>query len=466
MRSSQPYPLKRLRLLGIALCWLVVASVLAACSQQPPSVKTPTPTPTAEVGTRQITPPWRVTHAKNSLDRYVVSRDIPDLIVACHVEPTKPTPSNPGPSGTAHLWRSRDGGAHWQALAQTLSADSCFSLMMVTGGNGLLITQGVIQPGSGTGTILISPDAGDTWKTELHFLPNEIAGNHFDAMRQAVYRDGKLYASLIFNTAIERRFSVSSDDGMTWTPVDQIPPRAPGQMAVETNQFAPDYRAPHAWFRLAIHGPLDATLSHYTTLDRSTDDGHTWRTMTRLNMGTAILPYGSIVPALVTTPLQPSRLCLGLIVPIESGSLAGASDLMLASSDDSGATWRYTPMSNVNFDGRSGDPEPIMDAYGSCYVTLQASDAVGTEQIFPSHDSMIVRLAPGARAQTEVVATFTSQSASVGAIFITSLATQRRLLIVSVPIPTYYDPYFHATLTTNQRPDYNTPNLLVDTVPV
>lgn len=476
MRSSHPRPLGRKRpasgddrsslrprLLCVTLSYLLVASALAACGQQPPSAKTPTPTSTPVVGVHQITPPWHVTYEKNSFDRYVVSRDVAGLIVACHVEPTKSTnPTNPDPSGTAHLWRSRDGGAHWQALAPTLSASSCSTMMMVAGSNGLLMAGGVIQPGSGTGTILISPDAGDTWKTESHFLPNEIAANHLDAMRQAVYRDGKVYASLSLNAAIELRFSVSADDGLTWTPVDQIPPRAPGQMAVMTYQFAPDYRAPHAWFRLAIHGPLNFNLPHYTTLDRSTDDGHTWKTVTQLHPGAAELPYGSNVQALVTTKLQPSRLCLGLVVPIESGSLNGYSDLTLATSDDSGATWRYTVMSNANFDGRTGEPEPIIDAFGSCYLTLSPSGAIGTET-FPSYDSVILRLAPGAQAQTELVAKFPSQFAGLLAVFMTSLATQRSLSVSSVPIPTHYDSNFHATFPTGKQPDYNVPNLLIDT---
>lgn len=314
------------------LCCCLVMTVLAACGLQPPSS---VPNAPVAAGWQTIMPPWHGAATDRSLERYVVSQDVPGLIVACTGQST--TPLNQGLSGTAHLWHSRDGGAHWQALAATISLGGCADVSMITGGSGLLVTSGTIVAGAGTGTILVSPDAGDTWTTVSSYFPHELAANRLVAMQQAVYRDGRLYASLIFNAAISRLFSVSDDNGVTWTTLEQVPPPAADAIPVVTEHFAPDYRAPHAWFRYALHGPHNFALPHYTTLDRSTDDGRTWTPLTRLDAGAADLPqYGR---PLATSPQQPSRLCVGLNISVNlPGVRFPVSDLLLGASDDAGAT--------------------------------------------------------------------------------------------------------------------------------
>jgi len=265
------------------------------------------------------------------------------------------------------------------------------------------------------------------------FSPNEIAANRFTAMQQAVYRDGRLYASLILNAFVSRLFSVSDDDGTTWTTLDQVPTPAPGDQPVLTEQFAPDYSTPRAWFRYAEHGSLNAALPHSTTLDHSTDDGRTWRTVSTLDAGTATLPeYGR---PLATSPLQPSRLCVGLDAQAYlPGDRFPVRDLVLGASDDAGATWRYVPISHIQADGRSGDPEPIMDAQGNCYVTL-APWGTSTSVPSASTDSTILRFSPGGDAQPETVATLTGQFAGAVAIAQTSQPGRLNLWAVSTPIP-------------------------------
>ncbi|HEV2458126.1 MAG TPA: sialidase family protein, partial [Ktedonobacterales bacterium] len=377
----------------------LLASVLAACSQQPRTTVAPSPSPVT--GWQTITPPWQSAVTGSSFGQYVVSRDIPGLIVACFGQSSGPPYHEL--SGTARLWRSRDGGAHWQVLAATIPLGSCGALTMITGSSGLLVTPGSDFAGSGSGTLLVSPDAGDTWKTVSRYLPHEIAANRFTAMQQAVYRDGRLYASLIFNDVITRLFSVSDDDGVTWTTLEQVPTPAPDEIPVVTEHFAPDYRAPHAWFRYALHGPFNFGLPHYTTLDHSTDDGRTWTTLTRLDAGTADLPqYGR---PLVTSPQQPSRLCVGLNVSVYlPGDRFPVSDAVLGASDDAGTTWHYTRISHIQEDGRIGDPYPLMDAEGNCYTSVVAlgGGSAGGQSV--STESTFLRLAPGGGAQPEVVA--------------------------------------------------------------
>ncbi len=444
--SWQDRPTWRPRILCTVLSCCLVVSVLVACGQSQSS-KAPSPTPSPIAGWHSVAPPWHGVASDTSLERYVVSRDVSGLIVACNGQST--SPPNQGLSGTAHLWRSRDGGSHWQALATTISLSSCGALTFIAGSSGLLVSTGSIEAGSGTGTLLVSPDAGDTWKTVSRFFPQEIAANRFTAMQQAVYRDSKLYASLIFNASIERRFSVSNDYGVTWTQIEQVPPHAPNDIAVVTEHFAPDYRTPHAWFRYALHGPLDVSLPHYTTLDRSTDDGRTWTPLTRLETDAAELPqYGR---ALVTSPQQPSRLCVGLNIQVRIPSeQLPESDLLLGASDDAGATWHYTRISHIQEDGRSGSPEPLMDARGACYVSVEPSGVVGAG--VPSTESTLLRLGPGDRAQPEVIATLKGQVAGVVAVFATSQPNQLQLSVVSVPIPT------------GKPINYNMTNLLVDTL--
>jgi hypothetical protein len=352
-------------------------------------------------------------------------------------------------SGTAHLWRSRDGGAHWQALAATLSLDSCGTLTLITGGSGLLVT-GSIEGGSGSGTVLVSPDAGDSWTSITSYLPDEIAANRLIAMQQAVYRDGRLYASLILNGPIERRFSVSDDDGVTWTSLEQVPPHASDEIPVVTEDFAPDYQAPHAWFRYAVHGYLDWSRPHYTTLDRSIDDGRTWTASSRLNAGGADLPqYGR---PLVTSAQRPARLCVGLnLLSNPPGPQFPVGDLVLGASDDAGASWHYTRITHLQEDGRAGDPLPLMDGRGNCYVSVAPfGDRVGGSA---STDSTIPRLAGTAGAQPEVVATFTRQVAGVLAVWPTSQPNRVELAVASVTIPATGGPI-----------DYNAMSLLLNTV--
>jgi hypothetical protein len=430
------------------LCCCLLASVLAACSQQARSSGEPSPAPVA--GWQAITPPWHGAATSNSFGQYVVSQDVPGLIVACYGQST--SPPNQELSGTARLWRSRDDGAHWQTLATTIPLGSCAALTMIMG-SGLLVTPGSNLAGSGSGTLLVSPDAGDTWKTVSRYLPHEIAANRFTAMQQAVYRDGRLYASLIFNAVISRLFSVSDDDGETWTTLEQVPTPAPDEIPVVTEHFAPDYRAPHAWFRYALHGPFNFALPHYTTLDHSTDDGRTWTTLTWLDAGAAGLPqYGR---PLVTSPQEPSRLCVGLNVSVNlPGDQLPVDDLVLGASDDAGVTWHYTRISHIQEDGRFGDPYPLMDAEGNCYTSVFPLSGGSAGGRSASADSTFLRLAPGGGAQPQVVAARARQFAYVVAVFPTSQRDRLDLTVVSAPLPAAGGPIDHSAMS-----------LLVTTVP-
>jgi hypothetical protein len=437
------------------LCCVAGIVSLAACGQQPRTAATSAPSPGSASpvpvgGWRTIAPPWGAADA-NSLANYAVSQDVPGLIVACYGVST--TPPGQGLSGTAHLWRTRDGGAQWQAVAATISLDDCGDLTMIAGSDGLLVTFSSLAGGpNGAGTIRVSPDAGDTWKTVTRFLPNELGANRFTAMQQAVYRDGRLYASLILNAYVGRLFSVSDDDGATWTTLDQVPTPAPGDEPVLTEQFAPDYRAPHAWFRYAEHGSLNASLPHHTTLDRSTDDGRTWKAISTLDAGAAALPqFGR---PLVTSLHQPSRLCVGLEVLVYlPGERFPVTDLVLGASDDAGVTWHYVAISHIQEDGRSGDPEPLMDVRGNCYVSLAPQD-ISAADPSASTDSTILRLSPGGDAQPERVATLTRQFAGAAAVVPTSQPGRLNLWALSAPIPTGGKPV-----------TYNAMHLMVTTVP-
>jgi hypothetical protein len=123
--------------------------------------------PGVPAGWTDVTPP---TH--QYVANYAFSPDVPGLIVACigdraaDVAGATVTPGTGNQAvGPAKLWRTRDGGAHWQALGLSgLRSGSTASLPRGgDGGNGTIFT--TIQGGSyGTGTLVVSHDAGDTWR--------------------------------------------------------------------------------------------------------------------------------------------------------------------------------------------------------------------------------------------------------------------------------------------------------------
>ncbi|HEX6121784.1 MAG TPA: sialidase family protein, partial [Ktedonobacterales bacterium] len=359
-------------------------------------------------GWHEITPP-----DGRSVASYAVSPDVSGLIVACIGAPVNQTSASP--MGPATLWRTRDGGAHWQALDVRGLSAGC-AVTMPRGGQGAIFVENTLPP-TGQQTVIASRDGGETWRT-LHFTGDLPANLQYDSQQlieRGVMRDGRLYAvgmpgALGLTGQPGAPFAVSDDLGSTWTRIE------PGNDPLEQRGYAPialaaDYRAPGGWYRLlAFNGDGSGNAAGGPpTLEHSADGGRTWRVVG--TAGNASLLAGAritIIGWLATSPVAPARLCLGLeeVVPSTSsrggyGPVADAvSGLVLpraphgldgahgpppptplndilAGSDDGGATWQEAIVAKHRDDyGRIAAPGVATDAQGACVAADESAGDV------------------------------------------------------------------------------------------
>ena len=451
--------------LGSALIGvLAVLLALAACGVNTGGNIPPYSVPAAW---HDVSPP-----TADPIANYAISPDVPGLIVACIGGKTGNMSASP--LGPATLWRTRDGGAHWQRLTASGYIAGC-EVAFPAGGNGTLFALNL----DGGQFIQVSHDAGDTWKTIAQDSgdPYGDIQQRFALLAHGVYRDGRLYTAgqadtvaadsaaatatasslnpppaggSIANAFADVAFSVSSDDSQTWTVVEAAPDPLIQQGYVPL-AIAADYSASGAWFRL--WGPSYTSASgSATVLEHSTDNGQTWQEMRLIGeRGT----YGGFVDGgpgtatLATEPSQPARLCAAFSPQVSdqsasvpasaaSGNVASAAltgpppsiphDVALAGSDDGGHTWSSAVVGNHQHDyGGAVDPGVSMDPHGTCYladVSSQGGDTTGDV-------ATIWRLAPGLGAKPASVARITGQSMVTFAISLGSASHTPRLVAVA-----------------------------------
>jgi hypothetical protein len=453
---------------------LALALILAACG----------------VNASQSLPPYTVpanwhdiSPTGDPIASYAISPDVPGLIVAC--TGSKTGNMSASPLGPATLWRTRDGGAHWQRLAVSGYIAGC-EVAFPAGGNGTLFALNL----DGGQFIQVSHDAGNTWKTIAHDTgdPYRDIQQRFALLAHGVYRDGQLYTDGQADTAaaasaaaaatastlnpppaagsaaparadIGSAFSVSVDDSQTWTAVEAAPDPLLQQGYVPL-AIAADYRAPGAWFRLlgprfsSSYGGSDALV-----LEHSTDGGQTWQAVRPIGLGDhgtygGFGDGGLATATLATEPGQPARLCAALSpqvfdqrasLPSSSGpSGLGADaagsvlrgppapiphDIALAGSDDGGQTWSATIIvkHQSNYDGYAAGPGVATDPHGNCYLAEMSSQGGDTATALVT----IWRLAPIPGATPVVIARMTGQSISTFAISPDSANHVPRLVAVA-----------------------------------
>ncbi len=453
--------------LGIVLIgMLAVLLALAACGVNIPPYSVP-------AQWHDVSPP-----TTDPIANYAISPDVPGLIVACIGSQTGNTSASP--LGPATLWRTRDGGAHWQRLATSGYIAGC-EVAFPAGGNGTLFALNL----DGGQFIQVSHDAGDTWKTiaQDNGDPYGDIQQRFALLGHGVYRDGRLYTAgqadtvatntaaatatatslnpspagvSIANEFADLAFSVSSDDSQTWTAVEASPDPLIQQGYVPL-AIAADYSAPGAWFRLWGPGYTSASGSA-TVLEHSTNGGQTWQRMRLIGEGGT---YGGFVDGgpgtatLATEPSQPERLCAAFSPQVSdqsanvpssaaSGDVASAAlagppppiphDVALAGSDDGGHTWSSAVIGNHQRDyGGAVDPGVSMDPHGNCYladISSQGGDT--TEDV-----ATIWRLAPGLGAKPAPIARIIGQNIVTFAVSLANASHTPRLVAVAY---TYKDP--------------------------
>lgn len=421
---------RRARIIAIAAT-LALATMLSACGASGASSQVSLPT-----GWHIITPPSR-----DSVVSYSISTDTPGLMLAC----TGTTTDSASGTlfGPAHLWRTQTEGAHWELLKTPVPLKTGCQASLIAGGHGAAI----LSDGE-SGTAMVSRDAGDTWHIITQLLPNEILPNRVEAMGEAVFRDGRLYTSLILNARVNRLFSVSDDGGLTWTPLEQVPPYAADELPRVTEQFTPDYRAAGAWFRYSLHGKNDFSLPHFVTLDHSSDNGRTWSEVARLEY-----PLNALAQAgrpLMSRAAYPTRLCVGLTPSVSMpGFRMPLNDLALGSSEDGGVTWRYVRVTRMDKDHlREANPFVQMDEQGNCYASSSPFND-GENAAHPAN-AEIVQWPTGAQGQPRVIATLPQQD--VMGFTVAAVVGQHRLHIVA--LLQSIEPPVRRTIT------YGTPQLM------
>lgn len=271
----------------------------------------------------------------NGIVAYAASPDVPGLIFACAGDQTRYVSG--APMGAAHLWRTRDFGAHWELLPRPAGLFAGCSITLPPGGNGLVFVSSALDgTGSAGATIAVSEDAGTTWQTILttsgggpapiELLDRVLAGS--------VVRGGRLYATgspvpVKLPGGLGQRFAVSADEGRTWTALEPQADPLSGQGYV-VQSIAPDERQDGAWFRLwglTQGAPLTPGASGQpptAVLQHSADDGQTWQTLGPLPLGGGYAVAGEGAAVLATTPLRPGRLCAGFDLAASEVTTSGA----------------------------------------------------------------------------------------------------------------------------------------------
>lgn len=392
---------------------------------------------------------------------YAVSPDVPGLIVACIGD--RAGNQSASPMGPATLWRTRDSGAHWQPLGTHAFRAGC-ELAMPRGGHGTIFAYNLNAPTPDQDYLLVSHDAGDTWRTVATDAgigtEPDLVRARYDAIAAGAYRDSTLYAAVqplrdaFGSHAATQVFSASRDDGRTWMPVESAPDALVRQGFVPL-AIAPDYSTPNGWLRLLapmLPTPSGQALSSPAIVQRSDDDGRTWHTVAPIGPAASdFMPRGDSA-MLLTSAEHPGRVC-ALLEPVGTGTVSGAAadvahslpnlsasvpiarapalqsggvdvlqgrdaaalagppapishSTVLAASEDGGAVWSAWVIGQHQRDyGGAVPPGLAMDARGDCYVADQV-DQFGTSA---QNTLMVYRAAPGS-AHPAVVASLKGQA--------------------------------------------------------
>jgi hypothetical protein len=145
--------------------------------------------------------------------------------------------------------------------------------------------------------------------------------------------------------------AVSADNGKTWSALGTSPSQLELQRWKVDEEFVPDYRADHWWYRTI------ATPDKIPMLEQSKDDGKSW---------TAVGQTGRTTSAgvlLAVNARQPGHLC-------GSDFDFAADHMVLLSSEDGGLSWNVGKVpASFAPNATSGEyvGDLLMDGQGNCY---------------------------------------------------------------------------------------------------
>ena len=284
--------------------------------------------------------------------QYAISQNDPGVILGCGTR-------FGSYQDTTACWRTSDGGAQWQILREGPFENAPAFLLAAprdAGQTFFAIENNTLDGATpAADAIWVTHDAGQGWgKVTTLTLDYDGARTETEELSNAIYRNGRLY-DLLEKTGqldvIPRTFSVSLNDGATWTPVERGP-SALEQQGWSGYSFAADYRSPNSWFRTMERE------GHGEYLEHSADDGRSWQTVSEIT-STAPVAFAKLArDSLASTPARPGALCA-------SGFGVG-----LVASADGGHTWRdgVPSSSMMRWQGdQTGDVH--IGADGTCYAS-------------------------------------------------------------------------------------------------
>ena len=89
------------------------------------------------------------------------------------------------PDAATAVWRSRDGGASWQALRAGLPQEACFFTVLRQAMSGDRRSPAGVYFGTNTGSVFASHDEGDTWAEIARHLPTVLSVEVLDRPPEA-----------------------------------------------------------------------------------------------------------------------------------------------------------------------------------------------------------------------------------------------------------------------------------------
>lgn len=222
----------------------------------------------------------------------------------------------------AFVYRTVDGGAHWQGVADTRTrASACpWATIAFSSTTTGWITTYCGQSGNGKADLLVSHDGGATWGTQS--LP--VAFGDGMNLSTPLFFDGSHGILAAQGSASEGTLLSTSDGGRTWSQLT-----LPGPVVLAGDSLDPE----HTW---VIAGP--ASLATDTAsldslplpLFKTDDGGVTWkRVSTNLTLGTR---YGRIQDVNFVSPES------GFAVAVVTAAYSNGTRTLYAT-NDGGATW-------------------------------------------------------------------------------------------------------------------------------
>ena len=344
---------------------MIIALLLVAIAVTRPKTSSGLPTDWHDISTPQ----------HGQFVAYAVNPLTPSTAVA--LIGSLPQGSSGYPLGPGTFWRTTDGGATWHQIATAPKFLADTRVFYVRGSSVLF----ALTLESTPQTLYASHDDGATWRQITTSNQGGLKAAYYQLERTGFARDGLLYSQNYANGTdgiTGSVFSVSNDDGATWTAREES---GFNQAPSEQVAIAPDYRTPNGWFRLVITYQFLSPIQ----LQHSADGGVTWQDEATLSASANGSGASLNWLDLTADPAHPQTLCATTQIDAYQKSPYPAATLWR--SDDGGATWVSASVGQAVVPTNNG-PSVRMTSDGRCvtatsrYSSSSGANGIGTAQLW------------------------------------------------------------------------------------